>query len=478
MNSTHPASVYSSHQPLHFEELPKELIVMIAEKTDNPWDIVSLRRVSKYLRDVIPTRLISETAFLVMPTSGSISRMAQLVQMQSVTPNCDLERVPAIVFENVWPIPADEFGLDVNLTDQDHWEDNSDDEQPPYLNTYLRFMDACHAERGSTQLRQTLADTLRNFHGIKEMTHISGFHKSRPIQERATVEELQETVLLYNDHEPEDFADEMWRLRLMMFEPYRGRMDYTGAEMFHHAIDAVLRNPKRKDKLRVYIETYSVYALDDFNQNATPIPVGQLGDVLKIKYIGHRMSNLDAIDFDLGVLHDQRINTAAPYAGLTHLTISGDGLGDMGSVHMGLLGGPSHSPDWSRLESLHFGDTQHNDQSAAFLSQQKVTLGIENVYWRGDSIQRFSKGSSLRGVKAAGVFAIEGIDQHASRVWIVACNEKEAEEVAVKNAKHCKPTVSGDAVPFVLPTDVQRYMMTGGVFPFDDEDIWAKDWLL
>jgi len=135
--------------------------------------------------------------------------MAQAVQTQSANPSCNLGRVPAVIFENVWPTPPDAFGLDVDLTDHDHWEADIDDELPPTLNTYLRFIDGCHEERSSAHLRDSLAHSLGSFHGVKEMIHAPGFHNSRPAQERLSCEELLETALLYNDHDPEDFEDEM-----------------------------------------------------------------------------------------------------------------------------------------------------------------------------------------------------------------------------------------------------------------------------
>jgi len=39
----------------------------------------------------------------------------------------------------------------------------------------------------------------------------------------------------------------------MMFEPYQGILDQACAKMFDRAVDAVLRNPMRKNKLKVYI---------------------------------------------------------------------------------------------------------------------------------------------------------------------------------------------------------------------------------
>ncbi|KAI4657354.1 uncharacterized protein J4E79_007427 [Alternaria viburni] len=478
MSATHLASVYIPGQLRRLDDLPPELIVMIARSTNDASDISSLRRVNRFLSAVIPAWVISETAFYIMPTSSSISRMAQAVQTQSTNPSCNLGRVSAVIFENVWPTPPDKFGLHGELTQHDDWEADSDDELPPNSNTYLHFIDGCHEERDSAQLRDSLAHSLGNFHGVKEMIHVPGFHKSRPAQERPSSEELLQTVLLYKDHDPEDFEDEMWTRRRMMFVPYPAYLGHECTRMFDHAVDAVLRNSMRKEKLKVYIETHSIWALSDADPSAPPIPATQLGHVLAIKYVGHYMSILDAIDHDLGILHDQNINTASHYAGITHLSISGDGLGNEGSVHMGLLGGSSHSPDWSRLETLHFDDTQQNDNSADFLRQQKCTLELHNVYWLGDSIQRFSKGSSLRDVKASGIFAIEEIKGHAKGVWIVANDHREANEIVVKNAGCCKPVALGPAVPFVSPSDVQRYMVKGGVLPFSKANVWAKDWKL
>lgn len=309
------------------------------------------------------------------------------------------------------------------------------------------------------------------------MIHVPGFHSSRPAQERPFSGELLETVLLYNDHDPEDFEDEMWSRWRMMLEPYQGHIESAGARMFDHAVDAVLRNPKRKDKLKVHIETHSIYALANVDPRPTPIPASQLGDVLEIKYVGHYISILDAIALNLGVLHNQKINIATHYAGVTHFSISGDGLGDQGSVHMGLLGGPSHAPDWSRLDTLHFDDIQQNDQSAAFLCQQKCNLQLHNVYWDGNSIQSFAKGSSLQGVKATGVFAIEGVNEHFSCVWVVASDQEEAVEIATKDFGNCKP-ILGHTIPFVLLCDVQRYILRGGALPFSNADVWANDWEL
>ena len=88
-------------------------------------------------------------------------------------------------------------------------------------------------------------------------------------------------------------------------------------------------------------------------------------------------------------------------------------------------------------------------------------------------------------MKASGIFAIEEIKGHAKGVWIVASSQKEANETAEKNAGYCKPLALNFAVPFVLPnvpyvlqSDVQRYMMTGGVLPFSKANVWAKDWKL
>ncbi|KAH6872152.1 hypothetical protein BKA58DRAFT_381436 [Alternaria rosae] len=114
------------------------------------------------------------------------------------------------------------------------------------------------------------------------MIHVPGFHSSRPAQERPSCGELLWTVLLYNDHDSEDFEDEMWSRRRMMLEPYQGHFKSAGARMFDYVVDAVLRNPKRKDKLKVYIETHSIYALANFDTRATPIPASQLGDVIEI----------------------------------------------------------------------------------------------------------------------------------------------------------------------------------------------------
>ncbi|KAI4618103.1 uncharacterized protein J4E87_008113 [Alternaria ethzedia] len=478
MSATHFASVYIPGQPRRLDDLPPELIVMIARNTNDTSDISSLRRVNKFLSAAIPAWVISETTFYIMPMSSSISRMAQAVQIQSTNPSCNLGRVPAVIFENVWPTPPHEFGLHGDLTQHDDWEADSDDELPPNSNTYLHFIDGCHEERDSAQLRDSLAHSLGSFHGVKELIHVPGFDSSRPAQERPSREELLQTVLLYKDHDPEDFEDEMWNRRRLMFEPYQGILDQACPKMFDRAVDAVLRNPMRKNKLKVYIETHSICALGDVDPSASPIPASQLGDVLAIKYIGRWMSTLDAMIFDLEILHNQKINTASHYAGITHLSISGDGLGNEGSVHMGLLGGPSHSPDWSRLETLHLDDTQQNDQSADFLRQQKCNLELHNVYWLGDSIQRFSKGSSLRDVKASGIFAIEETKEHARGVWIVANDHREAYEIAVKNAGCCKPVALGPAVPFVSPSDVQRYMVKGGVLPFSKANVWAKDWKL
>jgi hypothetical protein len=480
MSSTHPASVYNGQQPRRLSDLPKEVIVMIAKHTDDASSISSLRRVSKYLSSVIPTWLISKTPFYIMPTYDIILRMAQLVQTQSANPSCDLGRVPAIIFENVGPIPPGDLGLSGDLMEEDHevFSDDSDDEQPPWANTYVRFFDTCYIERKYTQLLRLFESSLQDFHGIKEMIQLPGFHNSRLAQEPASVEELRALVLLYKDHEPDDFADEMWNRRRAIFEPFRGRSDHTGANMFDRAVGAVLRNPKCKEKLKFYIETYSCYALADVDPSATPVPVSQLGDVLEINYVGHRMSELNAMKLDLGILHDQKINTAAHYAGLTHLSISGDGLGNQGSVHMGLLGGPLHSPDWSRLDTLHFEDTQQNDQSAAFLSQQKCTLKLHNVYWCGDSVQRFSKGSYIRGAKVVGIFVIEGYNQLAGGVWIVASDQSEANEIATENAEHCKPIRSDGVARFVQPGDVQRYMIKGGDLPFNKANVWADEWEL
>lgn len=149
MSASHFASVHTPGQLRRLDDLPNELIVMIARNMNDAFDISSLRRVNKFLNTVILKWFISETACYLMPTSGSISRMAQAVQTQSANPSCSLGRVPVVSFENVWPIPPDAFGLHVDLTDHDHWEADIDDELPPTLNTYLRFIDVCYEERES-----------------------------------------------------------------------------------------------------------------------------------------------------------------------------------------------------------------------------------------------------------------------------------------------------------------------------------------
>jgi len=81
-------------------------------------------------------------------------------------------------------------------------------------------------------------------------------------------------------------------------------------------------------------------------------------------------------------------------------------------------------------------------------------------------------------VKASGIFAIEEIKGHAKGVWILASSQREANETAEKNAGYCKPLALNFGVPYVLQSDVQRYMMTGGVLPFSKANVWAKDWKL
>ena len=475
MASLVAASRATSHG-VGLTDLPAELVCMIVELLGNVRDVGSLRLVC---RNLVPSAYLWRT-YHVMPTSASLKQLWTIgTTLHSLTSNEAVRKsnpdyIQTVVFENVWPTPPDEFGLSIETGDESV---EPEDDKVVRCPEYLRYIDKRHAERENPATGRLLSACMNRLNYLEEMVFSPDLHDSRPPPPipALPITEFRYNVSLYI---PDDitFPQSMWDFRELMWEPLRGT-NTSGAELFDEAIDGALRNPYRKKALKVRINTLHRRALWSVPEAGKPIPESQLlACSLHITYSGYNMWHPSSMKLDLRALHSQRLGTASHYPAIEDLSFSGAELGNSGALHMGYLGWPEMSPNWSRVKKLRLTNCCFSRQSAVFLGAQTSHLQLHNGYWHSDSIQQFWTGSNLRSIKASGVFAIEGVDKHLNGVWIIAQCQSDARNIAAENWRPCTQRISGPLVPFVLPDEVGRYMMFGGVFPFPSNKMWASDW--
>lgn len=462
-------------QGVSLTDLPAELVLIIVELLGNVRDVGSLRLVC---RNLVPSAYLWKT-YHVMPTSASLKQLwtigttlHSLISDDAVRKS-NPDYIQVVVFENVWPIPPDEFGLSIETGDESIEPEVDKVVRCP---EYLRYIDKRHAERENPATGRLLSTCMNRLNHLEEMIFSPGLHESRPPPPipALPIREFRYNASLYIPDRIK-FPESIWNYRELMWEPLRG-INTSGAKLFDEAIDGALRNPYRKKALKVRINTLHRRALWSIPEACRPIPESQLGRSLHITYSGYNMWHPSSMKLDLRALHSQRLGTGSHYAAVEDLSFSGAELGNSGALHMGYLGWPNMSPDWSRVKNLRLNNCCFSRQSAIFLEAQKSHLELHNAYWHSNSIQGFWSGTNLQSVKVSGVFVIEGVGNYSNGVWILAQCQIDAQKIAAENWEPCTQLIPGPLVLFVLPDDVERYVMFGGAFPFPNNKMWARDW--
>ncbi|KAF7450476.1 hypothetical protein A1F99_050920 [Pyrenophora tritici-repentis] len=445
MATTGESTTVQAGKSPSFRDLPLELKEMVLDYLNNIEDVASLRLVCK---DMVPWEFLWKVPYRILSMKESAKKLWQIAMTQQRFTNNGMcrnalpEHLRTIVFEAA--LPSRTSNIDVATDDIDLGGSCVHTIISDVFHTYhvKRHEQLCNPAMGNI-----ISTALHNLDSIATMMY-HPFHPSRLDKDPRSDQDRRNLILASKGKEAHEFANAMWMNRNITLRNHTKFTELVYLMIFHDAINAVLRNPKRKKKLRVHIETKLNSALCRPRTSTHPIPVDQLGDFLEIIYSGSNHTVPQSMQADLSILSSQRLGTGSLYAGLRELSISGTGL----------------CKNWSRLQKLRLSHTQQTEQSALFLQRQSFALEIHNVYWHDRSFEHYSRGSSLQSVKASGIFVFVVTKPVLSQVYIVVSDQGEAANLAQEDQGYFR-LLDRSTARFARPADIERYMMSGGSYP-------------
>ncbi|EDU43627.1 predicted protein [Pyrenophora tritici-repentis Pt-1C-BFP] len=247
MATTGESTTVQAGKSLSFRDLPLELKEMVLDYLNNIEDVASLRLVCK---DMVPWEFLWKVPYRILSMKESAKKLWQIAMTQQRFTNNGMcrnalpEHLRTIVFEAA--LPSRTSNIDVATDDIDLGGSCVHTIISDVFHTYhvKRHEQLCNPAMGNI-----ISTALHNLDSIATMMY-HPFHPSRLDKDPRSDQDRRNLILASKGKEAHEFANAMWMNRNITLRNHTKFTELVYLMIFHDAINAVLRNPKRKKKLR------------------------------------------------------------------------------------------------------------------------------------------------------------------------------------------------------------------------------------
>ncbi|KAH5663149.1 hypothetical protein HBI23_090690 [Parastagonospora nodorum] len=511
-----PQNPGPSHVTSQFVNLLVELIDNIYRQLDNVRDVANLRltctqiRFSNMRGDTL--RYLYQNLTFAHTPEGWMDYMAVAEHHVGGAKGQDYkssEWVRRVVYEDVLPVTLDDLGLH-NIAALAMEVANP--EPSPY-ERYIDYVDAIKHFRVHAEDLIAVEAIATKFVNLDTIEYHSGFQDARQgYQPRRAMLNVIEQTADMNDEDDEDDEDDflnievskhLWKHRSCTWKTNTSpSLLDPSVEHVHLMVKAALGNPLRKAPLTHRIKTLHPYAFA-YGYDDQQWPKNNKLHHVDIQYIGlNRSEDHDMGDYQL--FRDP--STTHHFSNMRTLRLAGAHPHPDGSLNLQRLGLKDCKPEWPNLTDITLENVKLSSIAVGFVKTLKVHAHFRNVIWLGKSILDFDKGSEflqvvVMGVHVARYTQVMGFasawnsmtdetlapdlvpvnlpngdkPNETTDIFLVSYDQEGAQKLAVEYAPFCRPHLrpDGQDVPFVLPPDLGRYMMQGGLC---HGQFWAEGW--
>lgn len=429
------------------------------------------------------------------------------------------EWVRTVVYEDILPASLEDLGLH-NIAA--FAMEVADPEESPY-GKYLDYVRAIECFRVYDEDMTAVEAIATKLVNLDTIEYHPGFRDARQGYEphRAMLSVIQQIADIddeyYEDYENDreisvEVSKHLWKYRSRTWKTSPNLLGTCfldpnlldlPVEHVHRMVKAALENRLRKAPLTLRIKTIHSHAFTD--DPAEPQwPENNKLHHVDIQYVGlNKSRDYDSIS-DIKFLSDP--STTHRFTNIRTLRLAGAYPYVNGQLNLQRLGSKDCKPEWPNLIEITFENVTLGRVAVAFLKTLKVHARFRNVLWLGKSILDFDTGSEFLQVVVTGVHVAKytqvmdvasawnittdetlaadlvpanppnGESANAQAdVFLVSYDYEGAQKLAEEYAPFCRPYQRSEeqGIPFVLPSDLGRYMMQGGVC---QGQFWAEGW--